>query len=253
MTEPWEQPEEWGERSIALAESFVTLADTIGDDFDARGLMNQLVGSCLGLLRVEAAGLLLRGSRGLELAASSSEEGRLLGLLQLQYDEGPCLDSVSSGRAVAVDELGHRADRWPEFARAAATLGFVSTYAFPLRLREQTIGGLNLLCVLPGSLGEADQRVGQALADIATIGLLQREKHNRAARAAEQLQGALNSRVVIEQAKGALATRLEIDQDAAFALIRARSWSGRRKLVDVAQEVINTNPDGDWGRFRQVR
>lgn len=238
MTEPWEQPEEWGERSIALAESFVTLADTIGDDFDALGLMNQLVGSCLGLLRVEAAGLLLRGSRGLELAASSSEEGRLLGLLQLQYDEGPCLDSVSSGRAVAVDELGHRADRWPEFARAAATLGFVSTYAFPLRLREQTIGGLNLLCVLPGSLGEADQRVGQALADIATIGLLQREKHNRAARAAEQLQGALNSRVVIEQAKGVLAEYARLDMEAAFEAIRQYSRNHNRRLSEVAYAVV---------------
>ena len=238
MTEPWEQPEEWGERSIALAESFVTLADTIGDDFDARGLMNQLVGSCLGLLRVEAAGLLLRGSRGLELAASSSEEGRLLGLLQLQYDEGPCLDSVSSGRAVAVDELGHGADRWPEFARAAAALGFLSTYAFPLRLREQTIGGLNLLCVLPGSLGEADQRVGQALADIATIGLLQREKHDRAARAAEQLQGALNSRVVIEQAKGVIAEYARLDMEAAFEAIRQYSRNHNRRLSEVAYAVV---------------
>jgi GAF domain-containing protein/ANTAR domain-containing protein len=216
LTEPLEQTAGWGERSSALAESFVTLADTMGDDFDVLDLMDQLVGSCLGLLRVEAAGLLLRGSKGLKLAASSSEEGRLLGLFQLEYDEGPCLDSVSSGRAVAVDEIGHGADRWPEFAQAAAMLGFGSTYAFPLRLREQTVGGLNLFGVLPDSLGEADQRVGQALADTATIGLLQRERHNRAARAAAQLQGALNSRVVIEQAKGVLAEYAQLDMESAF-------------------------------------
>lgn len=236
---PGEPPQGWGERSIALAETFVMLADTMVDGFDVVELMDRLVQSSLELLQVESAGLLLRDPTGrLGLAACSSEESRLLGLFQLQRAEGPCLDSVSTGRSIAVDQLSEASARWPEFVEAAHTLGFVSAYAFPLRLRNHTVGGLNLFCTSQYSLDAADQRVGQALADMTTIGLLQHETRHRATRVADQLQGALTSRVVIEQAKGVLAEYAGVDMVTAFEAIRQFSRNHNKRLSDVANGVV---------------
>jgi transcriptional regulator with GAF, ATPase, and Fis domain len=235
-----ESPGGWGERSILLARRFVALADTLVDDFDVLDLMDHLVRSSIELLDVEAAGLLLRDSNGrLTLAASSSEESRLLELFQLQSEQGPCLDSVAAGRSLAVDDLSRASERWPEFSKAADTLGFVSAYAFPLRLREHTIGGLNLFGKSRRSLHEADRHVGQALADMAAIGLLQHETRLQANRLAEQLQGALDTRVVIEQAKGVLAEFAQIDMESAFGALRQYSRDHNRKLSEVAKAVAH--------------
>lgn len=232
------------ERSVALAERFVTLADTLVDDFDVVDLMDKLVGTCLELLASQAAGLLLRDPRGrLQLVASSSEETRLLELFQLQNDEGPCLDCVATGGAVTVDRLSDAEARWPRFVREAGQLGFVSVYAVPLRLREQVIGGLNLFRTRPPPLDQRDQRLAQALADIATIGLLQQQSRHRASVLAEQLQGALNSRIVVEQAKGVLAEYGGLGMDAAFSVLRAFARTHNRKLSDVAEGVVRRTID----------
>jgi GAF domain-containing protein len=232
-------PSQWDRRSIDLADRFLVLADTLVDDFDAVDLMNRLVASSLDLLGVQAAGLLLRDSGGnLELVASSSEESRLLELYQLQQEQGPCLDSVSTGLPVVVDDLSAMRARWPDFSHAAGSLGFLSAYSFPLRLREHTVGGLNLFCASPALLDRTDRRLAQALADMATIGLLQHEARHRSTRAAEQLQAALDSRIVIEQAKGVLAEYARIGMDDAFEAIRHHARDHNRRLAEVATSVV---------------
>ena len=240
------------QRSTVLAERFVFLADTLVDDFDVVDLMSELVEACVELLGSDAAGLLLRDPRGrLQLVASSSEESRLLELYQLQNDEGPCLDCVADGRPVVVERVAEAAERWPRFVADAAELGITSVYAVPMRLREQIVGGLNVFCTGQPPLAETDQRLAQALADIATIGLLQQQSRHRATQLAEQLQGALNSRVVVEQAKGVLAAHHGMDMDTAFRALRSFAREHNRKLSEVADDVVRRRVD--LGRVGEAR
>jgi len=147
------------------------------------------------------------------VVAASSQAARLLELFQLQNDQGPCLDCFRAGQPVAAADLAAAARRWPRFAPAARQAGFAAVQALPMRLREQVIGALNLFRARPGPFDPADVRVGQALADVATISLLHERGMRRSDALNEQLQAALNSRVLIEQAKGKLAERLGLDMD----------------------------------------
>jgi GAF domain-containing protein len=221
-----------------LSETFVELTDTMVADFDVIDFLHVLTSRTAELLDVSAAGLLLADPRGeLRVVAASSEAARLLELFQLQSDEGPCLDCFRSGRPVTATELG--ADqRWPQFAAAAKQAGFTAVQALPMRLREQVIGALNLFRDAPGAFDPASVRIGQALADVATIGLLHERSMRRSDTLNEQLQIALNSRVVIEQAKGKLAERLGIDMNQAFTLLRDQARSRNQRLSDVARAFI---------------
>lgn len=225
-------------REHMLAEMFVTLADTLVADYDVVDLLDQLVAASVNLLGVTAAGLLLDDQKGkLAVVAASSEESRLVEVFQLQSDQGPCLDCVRTGLAVTSGDLESDHTRWPVFARAALDAGFHSVTAVPLRLREQTIGGLNMFHARPEAMSANDQRLAQALADVATIGILQRRSIHRSTLVAEQLQHALNSRVIIEQAKGVLAERHTIDMEEAFRMLRRHSRSHNVLLTDVASAV----------------
>lgn len=227
-------------RDAMLAQKFVGLADTLVDDFDVVDLMDDLVKSCLDLLDATAAGLLLIDQRGgLQLAASSSEQTRLLELFQLQYDEGPCLDCVHGGEVVTVDDLAANRVRWPRFVDAALEVGYVSVHALPMRLRSETIGGLNIFKSSGPQLTLDEQRVAQALADVATIGILQQRSIHRVSLLAEQLQTALTSRVVIEQAKGVLAEYGQVSMEAAFLALRWFSRDHNIRLTALAERVIN--------------
>jgi transcriptional regulator with GAF, ATPase, and Fis domain len=222
-----------------LLETFVELADTLVDDFDVIDFLHLLVDRCVAVLGVEAAGLLLTDQRGqLQVMASSSEQVRLLELFQLQNDQGPCLDAFAAGTRVNHADLSTAGDRWPRFAAAATDAGFVAVDALPMRLRSEVIGALNLFRTGPGVLSGTALRTAQALVDVATIGLLQERSIRRQGILTEQLQGALNSRVVIEQAKGLLAERLGIDMDGAFAALRGYARSRNRKLSEVAGSLI---------------
>lgn len=228
-----------GERGRPLAEAFVALADTLVADFDVIDLLHQLAADCVDLLRVEAAGLLLSDQRGnLRVMASSSEQVRLLELFQLQTDQGPCLDCVRTGRPVTATDPVDVAQRWPRFAVEADRAGFRSVHALPMRLRSETIGALNLFHAESGPLAVDDLKVAQALADVATIGILQERTIRDSQVLAEQLQTALNSRVVIEQAKGALSERGGVDMAEAFALLRAHARRHNQRLSDIARAVV---------------
>jgi transcriptional regulator with GAF, ATPase, and Fis domain len=226
-------------RERVLTEAFVSLADTLVTDFDVIDLLHRLCSDSVTLLPVDAAGLMLSDQRGtLRVVSSSTEQAHLVELFQLQANEGPCLDCFHTSQQVVSADLGHEA-RWPRFVAHARQAGYRAVYALPLRLRSETIGGLNLFGSTPGELSGHALRVGQALADVATIGILQERAVRRHEVLAEQLQGALNSRVIIEQAKGMLAERGRIDLAQAFALLREHARSRQQRLSDLARDVVN--------------
>jgi len=223
-----------------LSDTFVELTDTMVAGFDVIDFLHVLTDRSVQLLDVSAAGLLLADPRGeLRVVAASSEAVRLLELFQIQSDQGPCLDCFRSGQPVQAADLAAEARRWPRFAPAAREAGFSAVQALPMRLREQVIGALNLFRAGPGAFDPAEVRVGQALADVATISLLQERNMRHSDTLNEQLQTALNSRVIIEQAKGKLAERLGMDMDMAFSLLRESARTSNRRLSDVAQGFVN--------------
>jgi transcriptional regulator with GAF, ATPase, and Fis domain len=223
-----------------LAAAFVELADTLVDDFDVVDFLHRVTVRCAEVLGVSAAGVLLTDQRGaLRVVAASTEKTRLLELLQSQTDQGPCPECFHTGRPVAVADLSAAACRWPRFVAEAGQSGFASVHALPMRLRSNVIGALNLFGARPGALAEDTLRLGQAMADVATIGLLQaRAIHDRQI-VAEQLQTALNSRILIEQAKGVIAERRRLDMDASFTLLRATARTNNRRLSELARAVVD--------------
>ncbi len=209
-------------------------------DFDVIDFMHVLTDRSVQLLDVSAAGLLLADPRGeLRVVAASSEAVRLLELFQLQSDEGPCLDCFRSGIPVGAIDLAAETERWPHFSAAARQGGFTAVQALPMRLREQVIGALNLFRAEPGAFDAADIRIGQALADVATISLLHERSMRHSDTLNEQLQTALNSRVIIEQAKGKLAERLGLDMEQAFGLLRDYARARNLRLVELAQSFVS--------------
>jgi hypothetical protein len=232
------------DREQRLAETFVELADTLVDDFDIIDFLQVLAARCVELLDVAAAGLMLADQNGsLMTVAASDELARLLELFEIQADEGPCRDCYRLGTAVVNVDLDGARERWPQFTPQAIAAGFRSANALPLRLRSQVIGSLNLFHACAAGLGSAELRMAQALADAATIGILQQRSIRRGEVVAGQLQQALTSRIIIEQAKGVLAERLQISTDDAFAMLRAAARSHNRLLSDLAHDVASGSAD----------
>jgi GAF domain-containing protein len=202
----------------------------------------ELVEDCVSLLETDAAGLLLADPRGgLQVLASTSEQTRMLELLQVQSDAGPCLQAYNTGQQMLVDDLTSDTARWPEFAARATAEGFAAVFAIPLRLRSERIGAMNLFRRQKGMMADSDLLVAQALADVASIGILHQRVLTHGALVNSQLQTALNSRIVIEQAKGVLAQRLGIDMEQAFVQLRSMARSTNRHLSDTARDVVNNS------------
>lgn len=222
-----------------LSEVFVEVADTLVADFDLLEFLHNLAGHTVAVSGVDAAGLLLADQNDrLRFMASSSERAKLLELFQLQNHEGPCLDCFRTGEPVVVSDVAEARSRWPLFAERAVAEGFRSVHALPMRLQDQTIGALNLFGESDTMLGEADTRVIQAMANVATIAIMQERAIARAETLNEQLQSALNSRIVIEQAKGAVAQSRGVDVDTAFELMRAYARRRQQRLADVAHRAV---------------
>ncbi|GAA1955892.1 GAF and ANTAR domain-containing protein [Nocardioides panacihumi] len=223
-----------------LSQVFVELADTLVDEFDALDFLATLTERSVELLNADAAGVILNDLRGnLHVVASTSDAAQLLELFELQNDEGPCLDCFKGGRPVVNVGIDEARERWPRFSVAAAEVGYRSAHALPLRLRDSVVGAMNLFCRDDVRLSDADIALGQALADIATIGLLQERAVRQSGLIAEQLQTALTSRIMVEQAKGVLLASAGVPVDQGFQLMRDYSRRHNRSLKIVAQSVID--------------
>jgi GAF domain-containing protein len=230
-------------REQLLSRAFVGLADTLVDDYDIIELLDRLVSYSVELLAADAAGILLADSqRTLQVAACSREDANVMELLQLQADEGPCPECFSTGAPVSIPDLTDAAGRWPVFVAAVAERGaYRSVHALPLRLRSETIGTMNLFHGQPGALPDGDLMLGQALADVATIGIMSKRAIRHSKVLTEQLQTALNHRVIIEQAKGVLAHHGGLSMNAAFDRLRRYARTHNARLSEVARKVVETD------------
>lgn len=226
-----------------LADVFVEVADTLVDDFDLVDFLHNLAVHAADVTGTSAVGLLLTDPTGaLRFMAASTADARLLELFQLQHSEGPCVDCYRSGEPVSDTDLASAASRWPTFAPHALAADVHSVHAFPLRLRDRIIGALNTFGPEPEPLDADTIRVVQALADVATIAIIQERALARADTLTEQLQFALNSRIVIEQAKGAISRALGVSVDDAFNILRDHARRNQLRLTDLAHDVV-TNTD----------
>ncbi|CAN5481816.1 GAF and ANTAR domain-containing protein [soil metagenome] len=226
-------------RERRLIETFVELADTLVEDFDVVEFFSSLTERVVQLGIASEAGILLVDEVGdLQFIAASHERTHLLELFQVQNQEGPCQDCFTTGAPVSVDDLAAASDRWPLFAPRAVSAGFRSVQAVPLRLRGTILGAFNLFLNEPGGIDREAEAVVQAMADVATIGLLQQRELDRAHSVEGQLQRALQTRIGIEQAKGIISERMGIPMDAAFGLLRGYSRNHNQKLHDSARDIV---------------
>lgn len=234
------------DRATWLARTMVELTDTLVDDFDMMVLFSTLVERCAELVGDAEVGLVLDDQRGnLRPVASSTERMGMLELFEIQSEDGPCQDAYRDGRRVANRVLDDRAGQdWPVFTPRARELGFRMVHAVPMRCRDQVVGAINVFQVVPRELAEEDVQLLQAMADTATIALLQNRAVARASELASQLQLALSTRIVIEQAKGVLAERQGIGVEEAFGRLRELAASHHERLEEVAAAVIRgESPD----------
>lgn len=225
-------------RETGVLDAVVSLVDSLLDDFDIVDLLTGLTEHCAELLDVEAAGILLADPLNqLRLLAATSEQARELELFQLMADDGPCLDCYATGRRVSVADLRNEGERWPQFVPAAVGAGFASVHAVPMRAARTVLGALGLFGTRPGELTEADLLVGQTLAHVASVAIVQ-EHPPTPVTVMPQLRSALTNRVVVEQAKGLLREMLDISVEQAFALLRTYARASGEHLTSVARSLI---------------
>lgn len=225
-------------RETRLVDTFVTLTDSLIADYDVVDVLQTLVDRAVELFDAAAGAIHLKNDRGaLEVVASTSERSSFIGLLQLDAGEGPCIAAVTSGELVTSGDADDLEQHWPRFAAASRERGYAGVHAIPLRLRDEVIGSLNLFRETEGALNGPDARAAQALADVATISVLQQRSLEQATVTAAQLQRALDTRLVIEQAKGYLARAFDTDTDTARELLRRYARTTQQRLSDVAAAV----------------
>ena len=221
-----------------LARTFIELADTLVADFDLIEFLSMLAERCVELLGEAEVGLVLIGPRGLQVMASSSERMKVTELLEVQLEEGPCYECTRIGLPVINERLASADVRWPRFAPKARDSGFKMVHAMPMRLREEVIGAMNVFDTSLHEMTQAESNLLRAFADAATIGILQERTVKQQSDLSVQLQGALNSRIAVEQAKGIVAERLKVDMDTAFGMIRRHARNHGTPLSTVADALV---------------
>jgi GAF domain-containing protein len=227
-------------REEKLNLAFVRVADTLIADFDLVDLLSTLLAECVEILDVQAGGLMLAdGSGDLQLMASTSEQADFVEVMQLNAGSGPCVLCFTTGAPVSVADIERSDDRWPAFQAASLRQGFRSVYAVPMRLRGRILGTMNLFGSEVGELGAKDAAVAQALADVATISILQERGIRETAVVADQLQRALGTRILIEQAKGVLSATNGLSMEDAFRTLREYARGNNLALRVVAEKVVD--------------
>ena len=233
-------------REQRVIAAFVAAANTLTTEFDEIELLDSLLHDCVEILGMKAGGLLLADAEGtLQYIASTDRAAAFAEMMQLDAGSGPCIDSYHQGERVSVGDIDAEGARWPEFSAAAKALGIRSALAIPMKLRGKVIGSMNLFGELTGRVGERDAELAEALAGVATIGLLQERLVREGKIVEEQLQRALDSRVTIEQAKGVIAGALSISMDEAFGLMRSYARQRNLTLRGVAQGVSSREISAD--------
>jgi GAF domain-containing protein len=237
-------------REQEVVDSLVELADTLVDNFDVVDLLTGLTQRCVDILGISAAGVMLASPNDeLRLVAASSESMRVVETFELQAQEGPCMDAFRSGELVVQENLASGSGTWPRFATVAVEAGFRSALAIPLRLREKTIGALNLFSDQQNHMSSEDVTVARAFADLAAISVVQHRASSQVQLVNEQLIQALTSRVLIEQAKGVVFERAGVDMEEAFRRLRSYARSHNLLLTDVARAAIDGDLDAQvWSR-----
>jgi transcriptional regulator with GAF, ATPase, and Fis domain len=226
-------------REDHLIETFVTIAGSLMGEYGVVDVLQTLVDRSVAIFDAAGAGILLADDHdGLEVMASTSERSEFMELMHLRAGEGPCVEAITTGEVVSVQDVTEIEQRWPRFAELARGAKYASIHAIPMGLRGTTIGSLNLFRTQPGELNAADAAAAQALSDVATISILQERRIRETDAGRAQLQRALDSRVVIEQAKGYLSRTQSVDPDVAFQRLRAHARSTSARLHDVAERVI---------------
>ncbi|GAA4201545.1 GAF and ANTAR domain-containing protein [Actinocatenispora rupis] len=232
------------DRAHRTFRAFVALADTLVADFDIATFLTMLTAHATDLLNVDGAAVILRDQRGeLQVAAASDRHTRLLEQFAVQTGDGPCIDCITTAEPVICTNLDAERARWPRFAAAANECGFHAAHALPMRLRDHIVGVLTLLNVEPDKADTDAAQLGQALADVATIGILQHRTIDHGVLVSDQLQTALTSRIVIEQAKGVLAERGAMSMDDAFAALRGYARAHHHSLTALARDVVDGTAD----------
>ncbi|WP_239092086.1 GAF and ANTAR domain-containing protein [Streptomyces sp. SID14478] len=235
-------------REQQLSKVFLEVADTLVADFDILEFLQQFTTHCTQLLNVEAAGILLADEQGyLQLLAASDEHSRLLEVFASQHAQGPCVDTFHTGQPLLHVKVADPEviNVWPQFAAAATALGFTTTHAIPLQLRESVIGALGLFQKDPDPLSNEDILLAKALAGMATISILQQRTLAHSEVERSQLQYALTSRIILEQVKGILAERWQVSVDDAFTALRAYARAHHHRLTQLALNITQGTFDTD--------
>lgn len=223
-----------------LARPLARITERLVGEHDGLTVLTMVTDACRGLLRAQATGVLLLDPRGgVQVAAASDEQARLIELLQAFSDEGPCSESIRTGKIVEIDDVESTVDRWPAFARAAVDAGYRKIVALPMRLDRQTVGGLNLLYTKYVRLTDAERELGQALTDLASLGLSQDRSTRRTRRFSEYTLTTLNDRVHVAQAVGYLAGALDLDPEQARTMFTEHANRHRINLADLARDLTS--------------
>jgi GAF domain-containing protein len=228
------------DREGAIIDAFVHLSDTLVEDYDVIEFLHFLSERCVELTDIDEVGVMIGALPGrLQAVAASTERSYLLELFEVQNEDGPCLDAFRGGITVTAEDLSDEPARWPIFTPRAIAAGFGSVHSVPMRLRNEVIGAVNLLCVEPGAMSSSDARLVRALSDIATVGILQQRTISEVEVVNSGLATALNSRVRIEQAKGVVAERAGTTVDEAFAMIRDHARSRQLRLTALCEDIVH--------------
>jgi GAF domain-containing protein len=195
------------------------------------------------LADVDSCGVLLRAGDGLTLLAASSEEAWVVESFQAQSRDGPCVEAFSSRQLVHAADEAELSRRWPDFAKVALNQGLRFAMAVPLTLQETPIGAMGFFRRRPGPVGEVDRTRLSALGDMTAVAIGLAQGAGLHARTAAQLQHALDSRVVIEQAKGMVMSLAGLSASEAFEVLRRYARRRNEKLTEVAEGVVNGRID----------
>lgn len=222
-----------------VAGALVDFARELAERRSVEEVLEVLADFSTELLPVDGVGVLLLEDNDLSVATTNSPEGDAVERYEVELGEGPCSECVRSGHPVLVTDLEDARDRYPRFAPRALDAGVRAIHAITLTGRGEMVGALNIMNLEPTELSSTEIATAQMLADVAVSYIFTVRLHEGTTRLASQLQSALDSRVVIEQAKGILAERHGISLSDAFDRIRTHARSNSTSVRGVAQQVVN--------------